>query len=49
MPHRGRLNLLSGLLQYPKDNLFWKILGNSEIPPGLEGIGDVFSHLGTKI
>jgi probable 2-oxoglutarate dehydrogenase E1 component DHKTD1 len=46
MPHRGRLNLLTGLLNYPPRALFHKIKGNSEIPKELFGIGDVLSHIG---
>ena len=32
MPHRGRLNLLTGLLKYPAMKLFHKIKGNPEFP-----------------
>jgi probable 2-oxoglutarate dehydrogenase E1 component DHKTD1 len=46
MPHRGRLNFLVGLLKYPASNLFWKVKGNSELPEGVQGIGDVLSHIG---
>jgi len=46
MAHRGRLNLLAGLLQLPPDQIFWKSKGNSEIPEGVNAIGDVLSHLG---
>lgn len=45
MPHRGRLNLLTGLLKYPAAQMFSKMKGNSELPPGTQGIGDVLSHL----
>lgn len=45
MPHRGRLNLLTDLLQYPPQALFHKLKGNSELPPGTVGSGDVLSHL----
>lgn len=45
MPHRGRLNLLTDLLQYAPRALFHKIRGNSEIPMGLGATGDVISHL----
>jgi probable 2-oxoglutarate dehydrogenase E1 component DHKTD1 len=48
MPHRGRLNLLMGLLRFPPRDFFWKVQGNSEIPEGVEGIGDVISHIGTS-
>ncbi|KAG6906841.1 hypothetical protein DXG01_011744 [Tephrocybe rancida] len=45
MPHRGRLNLLTDLLQYPASALFNKIKGGSEIPEELGAEGDVLSHL----
>ncbi len=48
MPHRGRLNLLTGLLKYPLPALFHKMKGGSELPPGVRGTGDVLSHLGTS-
>ncbi|CDO71005.1 hypothetical protein BN946_scf184844.g9 [Trametes cinnabarina] len=32
MPHRGRLNFLTGLLEYPPSALFHKIKGGSELP-----------------
>ena len=46
MPHRGRLNLLSVMLNYPHDALFSKVKGNSEFPKGCLASGDVLSHLG---
>eukprot|EP01112_Ceratiomyxa_fruticulosa_P018161 TRINITY_DN5768_c0_g2_i1.p1 TRINITY_DN5768_c0_g2~~TRINITY_DN5768_c0_g2_i1.p1 ORF type:complete len:752 (-),score=169.46 TRINITY_DN5768_c0_g2_i1:65-2320(-) len=46
MPHRGRLNLLVGMLEYPAAHLIWKVKGNSELPQGTLGIGDVLSHIG---
>jgi len=45
MPHRGRLNLLTDLLQYAPRALFHKIRGNSELPVNLGATGDVISHL----
>ncbi|EGG18743.1 oxoglutarate dehydrogenase [Cavenderia fasciculata] len=48
MPHRGRLNLLVKTLNYPAVDLFWKVKGNSELAPGIEGIGDVISHIGVS-
>ncbi|KAG6816029.1 hypothetical protein H0H87_009275 [Tephrocybe sp. NHM501043] len=45
MPHRGRLNLLTDLLQFPPSALFNKIKGGSELPEELEAEGDVLSHL----
>eukprot|EP01119_Soliformovum_irregulare_P005387 TRINITY_DN17154_c0_g1_i1.p1 TRINITY_DN17154_c0_g1~~TRINITY_DN17154_c0_g1_i1.p1 ORF type:complete len:948 (-),score=283.69 TRINITY_DN17154_c0_g1_i1:234-3053(-) len=49
MPHRGRLNLLVGLLKYPPRQVFWKVKGNSEFPQGVHGAGDVLSHIGTSV
>lgn len=46
MPHRGRLNLLTDLLQFQPRALFHKIKGNSELPEWLGATGDVISHLG---
>ncbi|KAF8635350.1 hypothetical protein AX17_003941 [Amanita inopinata Kibby_2008] len=45
MPHRGRLNLLTGLLEFSPAALFHKIRGGSEIPEEFGGEGDVISHL----
>lgn len=45
MPHRGRLNLLTDLLQFEPAALFHKIKGNSEVPAELGATGDVISHL----
>ncbi|EJF58365.1 dehydrogenase E1 and transketolase domain-containing protein 1 [Dichomitus squalens LYAD-421 SS1] len=45
MPHRGRLNLLTGMLQLPPSALFHKIKGGSEIPEEYGAAGDVISHL----
>jgi 2-oxoglutarate dehydrogenase complex dehydrogenase (E1) component-like enzyme len=49
MPHRGRLNLLTGLLQLSPASLFHKIKGGYEIPEELGAVGDVISHLGITI
>lgn len=46
MPHRGRLNLLTELLEYSPMALFHKIKGGAEIPEDLGAEGDVVSHLG---
>lgn len=47
MPHRGRLNLLTGLLEYNPAALFHKIKGGQEAQVDGETIsGDVLSHLG---
>ncbi|KAG8904913.1 hypothetical protein FRB99_001011 [Tulasnella sp. 403] len=48
MPHRGRLSLLTDLLQYSPTALFHKIKGGSEIPPDLGATGDVISHLASS-
>ncbi len=46
IPHRGRLNFLTGLLDYPPRLLFRKIDGGKDIPSTLYGyIDDVTSHL----
>lgn len=45
MPHRGRLNLLTDLLQFSPSLLFHKIKGGSEIPEEYGAEGDVISHL----
>ncbi|KAK8735275.1 hypothetical protein OTU49_005597 [Cherax quadricarinatus] len=45
LAHRGRLNLLSGVLQYPPVVMFQKMKGLPEFPPGMHFTGDVLSHL----
>ncbi|XP_029290325.1 2-oxoadipate dehydrogenase complex component E1 [Cottoperca gobio] len=45
MPHRGRLNLLSGLLKFPPELMFRKMRGLSEFPEISPATGDVLSHL----
>lgn len=45
MPHRGRLNLLTGLLELPPELLFRKLVGLSEFPDSAKASGDVISHL----
>ncbi|KAJ3124807.1 hypothetical protein HK098_000847 [Nowakowskiella sp. JEL0407] len=49
MPHRGRLNLLADLLQYPLPALFHKIKGNSEFHENDPATGDVISHLAQTV
>jgi len=44
MPHRGRLNLLIGMLQFPPAKLFRKLKGISEFPENVKATGDVPSH-----
>ncbi|XP_050448038.1 2-oxoadipate dehydrogenase complex component E1 isoform X2 [Cataglyphis hispanica] len=43
--HRGRLNVLTGLLNFPLEKLFRKIRGFSEFPDTTKCTGDVISHL----
>lgn len=46
MPHRGRLNTLCNVLDYPPDHLFRKIKGNSEMPEEYyNSVDDVVSHI----
>merc|ERR1719384_2090508 len=47
--HRGRLNLLTGLLQFPPVAMFRKMKGLPEFPPEQSGAGDVLSHLCASI
>ncbi|XP_038873817.1 probable 2-oxoglutarate dehydrogenase E1 component DHKTD1, mitochondrial isoform X2 [Salvelinus namaycush] len=49
MPHRGRLNLLTGLLQFPPELMFRKMRGLSEFPADSPSIGDVLSHLTSSV
>lgn len=45
MAHRGRLNLLACLLEYPVVQLMQKMRGMSEFPVGGPASGDVLSHI----
>ncbi len=45
MPHRGRLNLMTGLFQYSPVVMFRKMRGLPEFPSDQKGAGDVLSHL----
>uniref|UniRef100_A0A4W3IP28 2-oxoadipate dehydrogenase complex component E1 n=1 Tax=Callorhinchus milii TaxID=7868 RepID=A0A4W3IP28_CALMI len=49
MPHRGRLNLLTGLLQFPPELMFRKMRGLSEFPETSPALGDVLSHLTSSV
>ncbi|XP_059260307.1 2-oxoadipate dehydrogenase complex component E1 isoform X4 [Mustela nigripes] len=49
MPHRGRLNLLTGLLQFPPELMFRKMRGLSEFPENVSATGDVLSHLTSSV
>ncbi|XP_056646594.1 2-oxoadipate dehydrogenase complex component E1 [Diorhabda sublineata] len=44
MNHRGRLNLLTGLLNHPPVELFSKLKGNPHFPSHYKATGDVISH-----
>uniref|UniRef100_A0A0N4ZSZ6 RRM domain-containing protein n=1 Tax=Parastrongyloides trichosuri TaxID=131310 RepID=A0A0N4ZSZ6_PARTI len=43
--HRGRSNLLVGLMEFPVVQMFRKIKGKPEFPENVDGSGDVLSHL----
>lgn len=42
--HRGRLNLLTGMLNFPPEKLFHKLQGLSEFSDATKSTGDVISH-----
>ncbi|KAJ8964681.1 hypothetical protein NQ314_004713, partial [Rhamnusium bicolor] len=44
MPHRGRLNLLTGMLNFPPVQMFAKLKGNPDFPDNYQATGDVLSH-----
>ncbi|KAK0565686.1 hypothetical protein OC861_003633 [Tilletia horrida] len=45
MPHRGRLGLLTELLEMPSEILLSKMRGEPEVPDQTGIVGDVLSHL----
>ncbi|KAK3755337.1 hypothetical protein RRG08_026067 [Elysia crispata] len=49
MPHRGRLNFMTCLLNFPPVIMFRKMKGVTELPPGAQGTGDVLSHLYSSV
>ncbi|CAG0884050.1 unnamed protein product, partial [Darwinula stevensoni] len=49
MPHRGRLNLLTGMLHFPPVIMFQKMKGMAEFPPDVKTTGDVLSHLTSSV
>ncbi|MCZ2203532.1 2-oxoglutarate dehydrogenase E1 component [Bartonella sp. A05] len=48
MAHRGRLNVLSQILEKPHRAIFHEFKGGSYKPDDVEGSGDVKYHLGTS-
>lgn len=48
MPHRGRLNILTNVMQKPFRALFTEFAGGSSTPDEVGGSGDVKYHLGTS-
>ena len=48
MAHRGRLNILSNILEKPFEAIFSEFQGTSARPDDVEGSGDVKYHLGTS-
>ncbi|XP_033198783.2 2-oxoadipate dehydrogenase complex component E1 [Bombus vancouverensis nearcticus] len=44
MAHRGRLNFLTGMLNFPPEKLFRQLRGYSEFPDNVNATGDVISH-----
>uniref|UniRef100_A0A0B6ZF52 Transketolase-like pyrimidine-binding domain-containing protein n=1 Tax=Arion vulgaris TaxID=1028688 RepID=A0A0B6ZF52_9EUPU len=49
MSHRGRLNFMTCLLNFPPVLMFKKMKGHTEIPDGVRGVGDVLSHFYTSV
>ncbi|XP_045483343.1 probable 2-oxoglutarate dehydrogenase E1 component DHKTD1, mitochondrial isoform X2 [Harmonia axyridis] len=45
MPHRGRLNILTGLLRYPPAQIFLRLKGEKDFPDHYEATGDTLSHI----
>jgi probable 2-oxoglutarate dehydrogenase E1 component DHKTD1 len=48
MQHRGRLNILPFLFDYPFSQMFHKMSGKRDIPANIEAIDDVISHISTS-
>src|SRR4051812_48446125 len=48
MPHRGRLNVLSQVMNKPHRAIFHEFKGGSSSPDDVEGSGDVKYHLGAS-
>ena len=45
MQHRGRLNVLPFLFDFPFANLFYKMSGKRDVPSNIAAIDDVVSHI----
>ena len=48
MPHRGRLSVLAHVMRKPYAAIISEFQGNSSLPEGVQGSGDVKYHLGTS-
>lgn len=48
MAHRGRLNVLTNVMGKPFTAVFSEFQGNSSVPDGVQGSGDVKYHMGTS-
>ena len=48
MPHRGRLNVLAGIMRKPYVAIFSEFQGVASSPDDVQGSGDVKYHLGTS-
>ncbi|MCK9991752.1 MAG: 2-oxoglutarate dehydrogenase E1 component [Alphaproteobacteria bacterium] len=48
MPHRGRLNVLTSVMNKPYQEVFHEFSGGSSTPMDVQGSGDVKYHLGTS-
>ncbi|XP_049814379.1 probable 2-oxoglutarate dehydrogenase E1 component DHKTD1 homolog, mitochondrial [Schistocerca nitens] len=49
MPHRGRLNLLTGLFEFHPGLIFRKLKGLPEFPDDVKTCGDVISHFVSSV
>ncbi|MFH4974609.1 hypothetical protein AB6A40_001318 [Gnathostoma spinigerum] len=49
MAHRGRLNILCELMNFPAVQMFRKMKGKLEFPDEVQGVGDVLSHLTSSV
>ena len=50
IPHRGRLNVMVNLLDYPAVDLFRKVSGKTDTPADLiSALDDVTSHIAQSV